>query len=274
MAARPMAAALKRASLSPSFFTSPLARRTNLLHPRYFTPKTIQSAQKPLQRSLSPFSSVLNAFRTSKPARLPTRRAYSTNASPSTTNGTNNLTVGQRMRQLFKEYGFSAVGVYFLLSVLDFPFCFLFVKAVGAEKIAYYEHIIIDKFWSLMPEFIRQFRPKVIKEERAEAEAVAQGIGGDIDALAHGEGMKEDVKASGKSSASLGTILLLAYAVHKSLIFLRVPLTAAVTPKIVQRLRGWGFNIGQKGGVRKSVKDARATLKERRARSKKDLDDD
>lgn len=43
------------------------------------------------------------------------------------------------------------------------------------------------------------------------------------------------------------TELALAYAVHKSFIFIRVPLTAAVTPKVVKVLRGWGWNIGRKG---------------------------
>lgn len=40
------------------------------------------------------------------------------------------------------------------------------------------------------------------------------------------------------------TQLLLAYGVHKSLMIFRIPLTAAVTPKIVKTLRGWGYNIG------------------------------
>lgn len=39
--------------------------------------------------------------------------------------------------------------------------------------------------------------------------------------------------------------MALAYAIHKSFIFVRVPLTAAVTPKIVKTLRGWGWNIGR-----------------------------
>ncbi|KAK3055260.1 DUF1279 super [Extremus antarcticus] len=47
-----------------------------------------------------------------------------------------------------------------------------------------------------------------------------------------------------KENASIWTQLLLAYGVHKSLIFFRVPLTAAVTPKVVKTLRGWGWNIG------------------------------
>lgn len=54
------------------------------------------------------------------------------------------------------------------------------------------------------------------------------------------------------------TQLALAYAIHKSFIFVRVPLTAAVTPKIVKTLRGWGWNIGRptrkaKGGVTKGA---------------------
>lgn len=48
------------------------------------------------------------------------------------------------------------------------------------------------------------------------------------------------------TGTGLGTQLALAYAVHKSFIFVRVPLTAAVTPKIVKVLRGWGWQIGKK----------------------------
>ncbi|KAK6535245.1 hypothetical protein TWF694_001712 [Orbilia ellipsospora] len=287
MAARPaVAAALKRAVLfPPTFFTSPAARRTNFLNPRYFNSRNIQSRITPTGNSFTSFPSILNVFRTSKPKKFPTTttsRSFYTSNAPTVgpTNGNGHLTVGQRMRQLFKEYGMSAVGVYFLLSVLDFPFCFLFVRMVGTEKIARYEHIIIEGFWGFMPEFIRQFRPKAVKEAKAQAEAEAQGFGGDIDSLAHGEGKIQPeggAKPGSGDSASLWTMLILAYAVHKSLIFFRVPLTAAVTPKIVQTLRSWGFHIGKKGGVRQSVKDARATLKERRAakKGKKDaLEDD
>lgn len=42
------------------------------------------------------------------------------------------------------------------------------------------------------------------------------------------------------------TQLALAYAIHKSFIFIRVPLTAAITPKVVKTLRGWGWNIGKR----------------------------
>jgi hypothetical protein len=33
--------------------------------------------------------------------------------------------------------------------------------------------------------------------------------------------------------------------VHKSFLFVRVPVTVAITPKVVQQLRKWGWNIGK-----------------------------
>jgi hypothetical protein len=45
---------------------------------------------------------------------------------------------------------------------------------------------------------------------------------------------------------AIWTQLGIAYLVHKSLIFFRVPLTAAVLPKVVKTLRKWGYNIGKK----------------------------
>jgi hypothetical protein len=42
------------------------------------------------------------------------------------------------------------------------------------------------------------------------------------------------------------TKLGLVFLVHKSFIFIRVPLTAAITPKVVKTLRSWGYNIGKR----------------------------
>jgi hypothetical protein len=51
----------------------------------------------------------------------------------------------------------------------------------------------------------------------------------------------------------LATQLALAYAIHKSFIFIRVPLAAAVLPKVVKTLRGWGWDIGKR-----TTKEAKA----------------
>lgn len=48
------------------------------------------------------------------------------------------------MKQLSKDYGYTAVGVYFALSVLDFPFCFIAVRLLGTERVGAYEHAVVS----------------------------------------------------------------------------------------------------------------------------------
>jgi len=55
----------------------------------------------------------------------------------------------------------------------------------------------------------------------------------------------DTVTADGQRDAGIWTQLALAYAIHKTFIFVRVPITAAITPKIVKTLRSWGWNIGK-----------------------------
>jgi len=47
-------------------------------------------------------------------------------------------------------------------------------------------------------------------------------------------------------SIAFWTQVALAFVIHKSFIFIRVPLTAAITPKVVKTLRGWGYDIGKR----------------------------
>ena len=53
------------------------------------------------------------------------------------------------MRKLSREYGWSAVAVYFGLSALDFPFCFIAVRALGTERIGHWEHILVGYAWRI-----------------------------------------------------------------------------------------------------------------------------
>ncbi|KAL7272556.1 DUF1279 superfamily [Rhizina undulata] len=135
-----------------------------------------------------------------------------------------------RMKSLSKEYGYSALGVYLGLSALDFPFCFLAVRTLGTERIGAWEEAAVS--WGK-----RTFGPAIGHVKRS------LGIAENVVA----EEVVVEEKEEEKGGASLWTELALAYAVHKSLIFIRVPLTAAVTPKVVRVLRGWGWDIGKKG---------------------------
>ncbi len=45
------------------------------------------------------------------------------------------MSLSARLKKLSREYGWTAVGVYLSLSVLDFPFCFLLVRTLGTDRI-------------------------------------------------------------------------------------------------------------------------------------------
>ncbi|OAL47061.1 hypothetical protein IQ07DRAFT_128303 [Pyrenochaeta sp. DS3sAY3a] len=148
--------------------------------------------------------------------------------------------LSQRLKQLSREYGWAALGVYFGLSLLDFPFCFLAVRLLGTDRIGHYEDVVKNAFWNLVRLVIPdagQSSPHASTADEMAAEAAKNGTLG-ADGLA--------VRAGAAANASIWSQLGLAYLVHKSLIFFRVPLTAAVLPKVVKTLRKWGYNIGKK----------------------------
>lgn len=69
-------------------------------------------------------------FHTSRP------RRSTPNSNPTHDAGSQgSLSLVQRMRKLSREYGWSALGVYLLLTALDFPFCYLLVRHLGADRI-------------------------------------------------------------------------------------------------------------------------------------------
>lgn len=150
------------------------------------------------------------------------------------------------MKKLSREYGWSAVGVYMTLSVLDFPFCFLLVRTVGTERIAEIEHVVVSNVQRFIPESVKTMWHEYRHGgKQAEPEAVGDTTIPEGVEVA-GWGVREADERSKQEGASLATQLALAYAIHKSFIFVRVPLTAAILPKVVKVLRGWGWEIGKR----------------------------
>ncbi|KAF1928704.1 uncharacterized protein M421DRAFT_420599 [Didymella exigua CBS 183.55] len=153
--------------------------------------------------------------------------------------------LSQKLKALSKEYGWAALGVYLGLSALDFPFCFLAVRLLGTDRIGHYEAVVKDAFWNLVrlvvPDAGITSAEKHAQEKTAEATLRQGSLDPSLDA-----GEVAAVKVQNGGDASIWTQLGLAYLVHKSLIFFRVPLTAAVLPKVVKTLRKWGYNIGKK----------------------------
>ncbi|KAJ4403571.1 DUF1279 super [Didymella pomorum] len=155
--------------------------------------------------------------------------------------------LSQKLKALSKEYGWAALGVYLGLSALDFPLCFMAVRLLGTDRIGHYEEVVKDAFWNLVrnviPDAGTLSAEKRAQEETAEA-TLREGVI-DLDPSLDAAEIAA-VRARNGGDASIWTQLGLAYLVHKSLIFFRVPLTAAVLPKVVKTLRKWGYNIGKK----------------------------
>ncbi|GMM35500.1 Nat2 protein [Saccharomycopsis crataegensis] len=128
------------------------------------------------------------------------------------------------IKALMKKYGYAALGVYLGLSVLDLPFCYLFVASVGGDKITEWK----DQIWQFF------------------------GISRDEHSTVNDDdhdGVDKDNDERNKKDEGWGkflTTFAIAYGVHKSLVFIRLPITAWITPSVVKTLQGWGFNVGKK----------------------------
>lgn len=137
--ANPLSQFLRLRPLPPRLF-APLRRNFSSAHPSI--------RQFPFHHLLArnvnrrPVRHILNKrFNSTKPSFNPTPNLGSPEPS---------LSLSQRLRKLSREYGWSALGVYLLLSALDFPFCFLAVRWVGTERIGHWESVIVEGFWKLL----------------------------------------------------------------------------------------------------------------------------
>lgn len=84
----------------------------------------------------------------SRPVQFPKRRLnrrYNSGSSNSSSQAPKEGgSLSQRLRKLSREYGWAAVGVYFGLSALDFPFCFAAVRLLGVDRIGQLEHVVVQ----------------------------------------------------------------------------------------------------------------------------------
>ena len=101
------------------------------------------------------------------------------------------MSLSQRLRKLSREYGWSALGVYLLLSAIDFPLCFVAVRFFGAERIGHIEHVIVGSVRNA----IAAVWPR---SEPVASETASNGGGKDGEQSGLGEGMEE--KENGEAS--------------------------------------------------------------------------
>ena len=128
-------------------------QQTTTLFTKYAFRPTQQRFSSALHRPLilrrSPLLDILSRSpRRACNQRLLTRRFASSkptyNPTPNLNSPEPSLSLSQRLRKLSREYGWSALGVYLLLSALDFPFCFIAVRWLGTDRIGHWEHVAVE----------------------------------------------------------------------------------------------------------------------------------
>lgn len=151
-----------------------------------------------------------------------------------------NASLSQRLKHLIKSYGWYALGVYIVLSALDFGVAFAGVNLLGAEYVSQVATSVKETVASVL-----HSHPPEPGLDEIESTSGRPGQGG---------------------QEGLYAMLVLAYTIHKTLFLpVRVGLTAAFTPKLV----GW---LGQRGwaggaGTRRAATEMRERLRERRSRN-------
>lgn len=120
------------------------------------------------------------------------------------------LSFSQRIKKLSREYGWAAFYIYFALSALDFPFCFLAVKMLGTDLIGHWEHVIVSN----VKQFLQWPLSGTVQEQVGEAlDKVDEAIGTEdtkrlleenpnADGLID-HGYKDAVKANSGKNASM-----------------------------------------------------------------------
>lgn len=138
----------------------------------------------------------------------------------------------QGIKALMKEYGYPALAVYLGLSCIDLPICYVLVHSMGQEKIEVYENKVKQTFgYGISDEELKKKQEinKIQQDIESQGETTSENSGSMVRYIL---------------SQFSWTEFAIAYGIHKSLIFIRLPITAAITPGIVKLLRGWGFRIG------------------------------
>lgn len=120
---------------------------TMLAHQPFFNSQvTTRATQRSLSTTVARIPRPLLRARPGlRSVQLPKRTRscrYNSSSTPQEQKGAGSLS--QRLRKLSREYGWAAVGVYFALSALDFPFCFAAVRLLGVDRIGQFEQVVVQ----------------------------------------------------------------------------------------------------------------------------------
>ncbi|CAB4255082.1 similar to Saccharomyces cerevisiae YGR147C NAT2 Protein with an apparent role in acetylation of N-terminal methionine residues [Maudiozyma barnettii] len=129
------------------------------------------------------------------------------------------------IKKLMKKYGYSALVVYIGVTFISLPLCFFTVHSMGAEKISIYMNRGKQLFG--YGEVNDEAVIEKLKQKKLELEKQRES--------------GTHTKWGEFKQSTLLAEFLIAYGLHKSLVFVRIPVTAAVTPTMARLFQRWGF---------------------------------
>ncbi|KAI0247639.1 hypothetical protein BJV78DRAFT_1157091 [Lactifluus subvellereus] len=152
-----------------------------------------------------------------------------------TLNAKKSAPLSQRLMTLMKPYGCYAVSVYSVISIVDFTIAIAGVNLLGVNYVS--SVAASAKVWVLS--LVYSHPPEPGREIEELSQSMAAGV-----------------------QEGLYAMLLLAWTLRKTLFVpVRIGLTAAFTPRLVNWLRARGWVSGE--GTRRAMQEMRERLKDR-----------
>lgn len=134
----------------------------------------------------------------------------------------------QRLRTIMRRYGWWALGIYFLMSIIDCGLTFAAIHFYGGDNVRELERVVRD--WVGLAKKEEEPAEQSPDTEKARKLVAAEDQPTEWDEMI----------------ARLSTEFVLAYGIHKTILLpVRAGVTAAITPAVVRWLirRGWARPI-------------------------------
>jgi hypothetical protein len=132
---------------------------------------------------------------------------------------------------LFSRYGYPGIAIYFAISAFDLAILFGLVHTLGEEKIIELENAVKDYLGIGKPSDRDKYGGRIDESD-------------DIGITKKPESKILNPE-NHRNKTTLFTEFGIAYAIHRSLFFVRLPLTLVITPAVVNSLQKRGYKIGQ-----------------------------
>ena len=148
------------------------------------------------------------------------------------------------VKKLISLYGYSALIVYIGITFISLPGCYFTVHSLGEERISIFLNKMKQIFgYGEIDDDTVRLKVKERQMKRLEArnnyvadEEREQLKENRVNGTSRSMSVKWRLRWEAIKTSPILTELILAYGLHKSLIFVRIPLTAAITPTLARYL--------------------------------------